>query len=413
MQTSTGHASAGTTPHRIGPLTLADPASRLVSIDLVRGLVMVLMALDHTRDYFHYQVNAFDPGDLTRTSVALFLTRWVTHFCAPAFFFLAGTGAFLSAARGKPRREVQWFLLTRGFWLVVLELTVVRLSWEFGYDFRVQPLLVIWALGWSMVALAGLLYLPLWGVAGVSGLMVAGHNLLDGVAPAVFGSAGWLWQVLHVPGVVQAGGVQLFVLYPLVPWIGVMGLGYAFGALLRSERARADRAYRRQVVLRLGLGAVALFVAVRALNVYGDASRWSAQESPVFTVLSFLNTTKYPPSLLYLLMTLGPILLGVALLENARGRVADFFVVFGRVPLFYYLLHIPLIHFLSGLAFAADNGTREMWVMPFMRTVHRDWGYGLPAVYAAWVLVVLLLYPVCRWFAGVKRRRREWWIGYL
>jgi uncharacterized membrane protein len=376
---------------------------------------MVIMALDHTRDFFSKDL-AFDPSDLDKTFPALFLTRWITHYCAPVFIFLAGTGAFLSAARGKSTGELSWFLLTRGLWLVLLELTWVRcLGWQFNFDFHFAMGIVIWAIGWSMVALAALVFLPLRWVTTAGILMIASHNLFDYVGPEGLGSLGWFWRILHSGGmIVPAGGYRFAVGYPLIPWIGVMAAGYGFGSLLLREPVE-----RRKWLFGLGALLTALFVLLRALNFYGDPDPWSPQRNALFTLFSFLNCHKYPPSLLYLLMTLGPALLALSVLDRGTPRWLKPVLVFGRVPLFYYLVHLPLIHGLAVLASYLHYGQANWWFgnppegpnSPSLRP--SDYGYGLPIVYLVWLGVVLALYPVCRWFAEVKRRRRDPWLSYL
>ena len=396
------HASSAVTPEKT--------FHRLNAIDLLRGIVMVLMALDHTRDYFSNAM--FDPTDLTKTNTLLFLTRWVTHFCAPVFIFLAGTGAFLSTLRGKTQRELARFLLTRGLWLVVLELTVVRcLGWQFNFDYHWMFGLVIWAIGWSMVALAGLIFLPPRALAVFSLVMILGHNLLDKIRPESLGALSWLWKLLHVPGEVEPlAGVHFAVGYPLIPWIGVMAAGYVFGQLLLREPQQ-----RQKLLWRLGAALTLAFVVLRAVNVYGDASPWAVQKNWWFTVFSFLNCTKYPPSLLYLLMTLGPALMALAWLDKTSGKWRQPFLIIGRVPLFYYLLHLPLIHLTSVIFSWIRYGhpDKSLFENPPAPSVPSDFGYNLPVVYLVWIGVVVLLYPVCRWFADLKKRRQEAWLSYL
>ena len=351
---------------------------RLDSVDALRGLVMVLMALDHARDFFSKDL-AFDPTDLDRTYPALFLTRWITHFCAPVFIFLAGTGAFLSTTRGKSRGELSWFLLTRGLWLVLLELTWVRsLGWLFNFDFHFAMGVVIWAIGWSMVALAGLVCLPPRWVATFGIVMIASHNLFDFVEPESWGSFAWLWKILHTGGIiVPAEGYRFAAGYPLIPWIGVMASGYGFGSLLLRESAE-----RRKWLWGLGALLTALFILLRAINVYGDPGPWSSQRNALFTLFSFLNCHKYPPSLLYLLMTLGPALLTLAVLDRETPRWLKPVLFFGRVPLFYYLLHLPLIHGLAVVASYLHYGQATWWFAnpnaPGARPA--DYGYSLPIV---------------------------------
>ena len=374
---------------------------------------MMVMALDHTRDFFSKDLS-FDPTDLAKTYPALFLTRWITHYCAPVFIFLAGTGAFLSTTRGKTKQELSRFLLTRGLWLVFLELTWVRcFGWLFNFDYHFAMGIVIWAIGWSMVALAGFVFLPVRWIATFGLVMIASHNLFDHVQPETFGKLGWLWKILHSGGIiVPAKGYRFVAGYPLVPWIGVMAVGYSFGSWLVREAAQ-----RRKWVFLLGAALTALFVLLRAIDVYGDPDRWSLQKNALFTLFSFLNCHKYPPSLLYLLMTLGPALLVLALLDRGTPRWLKPVLVFGRVPLFYYLLHIPLIHGLAVLIAYVRYGHAEWFFAnppaAGPPSIPAGYGYSLPIVYLIWVGVIATLYPVCQWFAEVKRRRREVWLSYL
>jgi uncharacterized membrane protein len=401
-------------PATVEGAALVQPAAgtpargRLDSVDMLRGLVMVIMALDHVRDYFTDV--RFDATDLTQTSAALFLTRWVTHFCAPAFVFLAGTAAFLSAARGKSRDELARFLVTRGLWLVLLEFTVVRWAWTFNFNYASELLFVqvIWVLGISMIVLAALIRLPLAAIAAIGIAMIVGHNALDGITPQSLGAWGPLWAVLHVQTAIPIGPQRVFfVAYPLVPWIGVMAAGYAFGALLLRPAA-----LRRRTLLFLGGALTVAFVALRAANLYGDPSPWSPQASPGRTLLSFLDTTKYPPSLLFLLMTLGPAILALSLLERVTGPAARLFTTIGRVPLFYYVLHLYLIH-AAALAVGTLAGFAPGAFLRTWLSLPEGWGYPLPVVYLVWAGVVLALYPACRWFAAVKARRRDAWLSYL
>ncbi|HEX8069590.1 MAG TPA: heparan-alpha-glucosaminide N-acetyltransferase domain-containing protein [Pyrinomonadaceae bacterium] len=386
--------------------------TRLDSVDILRGLVMVIMALDHTRDYFHNAAFQFDPTDLTRTNAPLFFTRWITHFCAPVFVFLAGTGAFLSLGRGKTKRELSWFLVTRGAWLILLEVTLVRLGWTFDVRYHFIWVQVIWVLGWSMIILAGLIHLPSWLLTAFGAVLVAGHNLLDRVRAADFGHFDLLWQFLHEQGAQHWGapppnGFTFMIAYPLVPWVGVMALGYSFGRLLQLPEAR-----RRRTLFRLGLALTLAFIILRATNLYGDPQPWSAQSTPGFTLLSFINCQKYPPSLLYLLMTLGPAIMLLPLLERWTGAVARFFLTFGRVPLFYYLLHVPVIHVLVVACAVARYGPQVLQV-DASQGPPPGWGYPLAVVYLVWLVTVLLLYPLCRRWARLKQRNRSAWLSYL
>lgn len=390
---------------------MTDPApsrvARLESIDLVRGAIMILMALDHVRDFFG--VPGVSPTNLAQTTVPLFFTRWVTHICAPVFFLLTGTGAFLSL-RTKSTGELSRFLLTRGLWLILLELTVVRsLGFQFNFDYQVTLLVVLWALGWAMIALSALVWLPAPVVTAFGILMIAGHNLFDGVR-----SANPLWSILHSPGfVLNTPEHVVFAAYPIIPWIGVTAAGFGLGQLYRWSPER-----RRALLLRLGLVLTAGFVVLRAANFYGDPVRWTAQASGAFTALSFLNANKYPPSLLFLLMTLGPALLLLRAVDGGTPRFLRPALIFGKVPLFYFLVHLSLIHLLAVIVcFARYGEAHWMFESPSLAqypfTTPPGWGYSLPVVYLVWILVVVAMYPVCRWFAALKQRRREAWLSYL
>jgi uncharacterized membrane protein len=382
-------------------------SARLTSIDTLRGIVMILMALDHVRDFFGPP--GISPTNLAQTTVPLFLTRWITHLCAPTFFLLTGTGAFL-ALRSKTVAVLSWFLLTRGIWLIVLELTVIRcFGYQFNVDYQVTLLVVIWALGWAMVALAALVWLPVPAVLAIGLAMIAGHNLLDGVR-----SANPLWVILHAQGfVVNRPGFVVFVAYPLIPWIGVTAVGYALGQVYRWEAER-----RRVFLLRCGLAMTAAFVVLRVINQYGDPVPWTSQASGALILVSFFNLTKYPPSLLFLLMTLGPALLILRALDQGTPPLLRPALVFGRVPLFYFVLHLTFIHMLAAvLCYLQNGGVHWMFESPnlgaYPFTPPPGWGVSLPVTYLLWVLVVLMLYPVCAWFARVRQRSAGWWLSYL
>jgi uncharacterized membrane protein len=413
-----------------------EPGRRIDSIDLLRGIVMVIMMLDHTRDYVHSGALLFDPLDLSKTTTALFLTRWITHFCAPVFVFLAGTGAYLQFARGKSKPQLSRFLISRGLWLIVLEFTLVRLGAFFSFDPQFLVMLqVIWVIGVSMIVLAALIHLPLKVVAAFGLAMIALHNLLDryqaqpwrGPGSPVPSWSAKLWMVLHQQAAFPVGSdfpsPIVFALYPLIPWIGVMAAGYAFGALYTK-----DSQQRKRWLLWIGVIATLLFALIRAIDMYGEPFHWMRQKSVLFTVLSFLNTTKYPPSLLYLLMTLGPAILLLFWFESGNrlsgapainpgslsSRVRGFFVTFGRVPLFFYLLQWPTAHSISLLLHVlAGKPWRWLLQTPIGWQYQAGMGFSLLVVYVCWIAGVLLLYPLCKWFAGVKARRRDWWLSYL
>jgi uncharacterized membrane protein len=416
-------AAVSTTP--APSLAYAPPArQRLDSIDLLRGLVMVIMMLDHTRDYFSAAAYQFEPTDLTKTSLVLFLTRWITHYCAPAFFFLAGTGAFLRRQRGATPGDMTRFLVSRGIWLVVLEMTVVRIGITFNLHFGDYNFgQTIWALGWSMVVLGALVHLPLWFTGAFGVVMIAIHNAFDGIrAPAWsrgmpdLSIGNKLTLLLHQQGAFPVGGPKGSVFlsfYPLIPWIGVMAAGYAFGWFYTL-----DTPQRRRLLVRLGGGITALFVLLRATNLYGDPSKWAVQRSGAFTVMSFLNVTKYPPSLLYLCMTLGPAILFLAAAERERrGRIAAALVTLGRVPMLFYLLQWFVAHLLAFAAFSVAGQPMDALYLdptrPFSAEVQAHAGFSLPVVYLFWITGVLLIYPLCKRYAEVKKRRNDWWLGYL
>ena len=369
--------------------------TRIVSIDVLRGLVVALMALDHTRDFFG--ASGFNPRDVTEP--ALFLTRLVTHLCAPTFIFLAGLSAFLYG-RGRSTEELSRFLLIRGLWLILIDLTLIKFGWRFELDPYRLSAGVIFVIGASMVALAALIWLTRWAIVGVTLIMIAGHNLFDGVRADELGGASWAWRLLREPGLVPLGhGVTLYVLYPLIPWIGVMATGYLLGPVMQLEERT-----RQRILFGLGAAVTLGFIVLRATNLYGDPAPWTPQQTLLSTVLSFLNCEKYPPSLLYLMMTLGPALMLLACFENARGAFARLLATFGQVPLFYYVVHIYLIHALAVTTGLAMTGT-------LTRTPAI--GLSLPGVYIVWLLALVLLYPICRWFALLKESGRGWWWSYL
>lgn len=381
---------------------------RIAAIDQLRGLVIVLMGLDHVRDFF--SPFAYQPEDLSQTSPELFLTRWVTHFCAPVFIFLTGMSAFLYEQKCQSKSELRHFLITRGIWLVFIELVVVNASWKFGFPgwYFVQ---VIWAIGVSMLFLAIFIYLPKSLTLIIGLAMILGHNLLDGIDPQTFGDFFWLWGILHQPLWIpfNSQGAGLFVAYPLIPWIGVMLVGYAGAGWLTSNTDRfSDKSFK------LGLLLTIAFVAVRMLNIYGDPLPWSEQErGGIYSFISFLNANKYPPSLAYLLMTLGPSLMLLSQLHKLPQRVTSPLLMFGQVPFFYYVVHLPLIHLFS-----------IFWFMPFLEFAvgwQLNSGNGFPEgyepsmlrLYTAWIGITLLMYFLCKWFAGVKRRHNHWILRYL
>jgi len=404
---------------RSAQAVVAARRARVQSLDMLRGLVMVVMALDHTRDYVHAAAMAFQPEDLSRTTAAIFMARWITHFCAPVFMFLAGAGAYLRLRRGPSTSlrpglaGLSRFLLTRGLWLILLEFTVVRAGFFFDVSGPPFILLVFWALGMSMMALAALVRLPYRALLVASVAMIGAHNLFDAVRPDSLGSLGWLWRILHVQGLLMTAP-PVIVAYPLVPWIGVMAAGFCFGRIYELEVER-----RRQLLIRLGVALTAAFVLIRALNIYGDPRPWQGQGTPLFTVLSFLNTTKYPPSLSFVLMTLGPAMLFLAGVERLRAGDRNPLVVFGRVPLLYFVLHIPIIHLMAvGLTWLRYVNTPFLWLPPPTLGTSRDafppdYGWDLWVTYAVTFAAVSVLYPICLWLARIKATGRGRWLSYL
>ncbi|MEO9512983.1 MAG: heparan-alpha-glucosaminide N-acetyltransferase domain-containing protein [Flavobacteriaceae bacterium] len=389
-----------------------DRRKRIKSIDMLRGLVMIIMALDHVRDYFHYDAFFFDPTDLTKTNVALFWTRFVTHFCAPVFVFLAGTSAFFVGQR-RDKKSLSIWLLKRGLWLLIAELTIIKLAWMFQLDYTTTLLQVIWVLGMSMIFLAGFIHFPKKLMIALAIVVVCGHNLLDSIAPSTPLSSG-IWTFLHVFNIVEIGGFQIFVGYPLIPWIFVMPLGYYFGELYTPS---VDSKFRTKRLFQLGIGLTLLFFVLRTINVYGDPFTWSQQESLGLTIASFFNVTKYPPSLFYLLITLGPSIIFLALAEHWQGKLTDKLVVIGRVPMFFYILHIYVIHFFGVIAALATGFSFSDMVIDLWVTLQPDlqgYGFDLWVVYLIWVLLTIALYPFCSWYNDYKTAHREkWWLSYL
>lgn len=398
---------------------------RIYSVDLLRGVVMMIMLLDHTRDFVHSGAFGSDPTDLSTTTVPLFFTRWITHYCAPTFVFLSGVSIYLQKLKGKPTRELSWFLLTRGLWLILMEFTLVRFGFVFNLDYSFAGAAqVIWVIGLSMIIMAGLIYLPMRAIAIYGLALVLLHNLLDGIRiPPNIAFGGqpppdlgqMLWIVLHQQGAIPLfGGATVFIAYPLIPWTGIMALGYVLGTVYAWD---ADK--RRKWLLRLGILATAAFVILRLINVYGDASHWSYQErGSVFTFLSLLNTTKYPPSLLYILMTLGPALIILSLTDRIDGKALwqRICIIYGRVPMFYYLLQFPLAHALAVLLSLAAGKNIDFYFMNFpasFASAPPDAGFSLGVVYLVWIAGLLILFPLCFAWGELKRRNKHWALSYL
>lgn len=401
------------------PKPLAMPAvpalrNRIQSIDTLRGLVMVIMALDHVRDFFHVTAFTQDPTNLTTTTPALFFTRWITHFCAPVFVFLAGTSAYLLGQK-RTKKELSAFLIMRGLWLVIAEIALISLGLTFDPLFRVILLDVIWAIGWSMILLGLLINLPFKIVVAIGLIIFFGHNVFDIFPGPQKGVGSVLMKVFFTAFgnfyPLSSNHVVGF-LYAILPWTSVMILGYGFGYFYRTQVSSEQR---RKWLLLLGSGVIALFIIFRFINAYGDTRNWAPQKNGLFTFLSFINTTKYPPSLQYLCMTLGPAIIVLALIEKIQNKFTSFLSTYGRVPFFYYILHIYLIHFLCVAAFFITGHSANQNVdkdSPFLFRP-ANFGFSLPVVYLVWIVVVMFLYPLCRWYNNYKATHNKWWLSYL
>ncbi len=387
---------------------------RVASIDIMRGIVMVIMALDHTRDFYHADVALFDPTDLTKTNPILFFTRFITHFCAPTFVFLSGVSAYISRQRKSPK-ELSLFLFTRGLWLVLLEFTVVRFGLVFNlyYDFVIFQ--VIWVIGASMMVLSVLTYLPQKFILALGLVLIFGHNLLDLVRLKPDDPGHFWWAILQQGGFFPtASGTVVLAAYPLIPWLGIMLAGYGIGYIYDRN---FDSENRKKILRIAGVIALLIFIVLRATNAYGDPTSWSSQKNPVFTFMSFINVTKYPVSLLYTLVTLGPVLILLPWMERLRVGSLEPLRIIGRVPLFYYILHFFLIHITSVCIYLIDNGLTwsdlDFHFSKGFGGIPPGAGYTLVWVYVAWISIVIALYPVCRWYYHYKSHRGHWWLGYV
>ncbi len=392
-------------------------SGRIASIDLLRGWVIVIMALDHVRDYFHGYSFLHEPTDLHHTTAPIFLTRWITHFCAPVFMLLAGMSAYLYGIKNG-RKALSVFLLTRGIWLVFAEMFLITFSWSFHPGYPSFVLQVIWAFGLSMIVLSALIRLPRPVLWVLSTVLILGHNILDSVHITGNKAGAFLWSVLHEPSFsgFHFGPVHLVVVYPILPYIGIITFGYCLGRLFTGD---VTVKLRKRTLCWLGVGAIILFLALRALNIYGDAAHWTEQKNILFTILSFIDTTKYPPSLLYILMTLGPTFLFLAFTERPLSRLETKVLVFGNVPMFFYLLHIPLIHGLAVIA-AVLLGYPATEMVNLTGWVNANpglagYGFSLFIVYLIWIGVLVILFPVCRKFQKYKQahQKDKWWLRYI
>ncbi len=395
--------------------SLLTTKKRIDSIDLLRGIVMVIMALDHVRDYFHAGNFLYDPADMSQTNAPVFFTRWVTHFCAPVFVFLAGTSAFLIGEK-KSKKQLSTFLLKRGLWLMLLEITIIAFAWNFDPAFRFFRLQVIWVIGLSMVIMSVIIYLPAKIILAAALLILFAHNLLDNIHATGNSFSDYLWAQLHERRRFSFGNHTISTGYPVIPWLGIMMLGFSFGELYKKGM---DAALRKKYLLMIGGTAIILFLVIRGVNIYGDMKPWENQHSIILTICSFLNVTKYPPSLLYTLMTLGPALIILMLLEKPLNEPGKMLVRIGRVPLFFYILHLFLIHLLATVAVVLSGRPfTDMVFITNMNAKDAPWlsgyGFSLGVTYLVWVLVVALLYPLCKWYDNYKINHKEkWWLSYL
>ena len=389
------------------PSQSAPPKFRIHSVDILRGLVMIVMALDHTRDFLHFNI---DPTNLQTTTPILFFTRWITHFCAPVFVFLSGTSAFLSGRR-KTKKQLSSFLLKRGIWLIVIELTVFNLFLTFDITFGFLAIEVLSVIGLSMIILAAAIYLPLRAIFFIGLIIVCAHNLLDAFDYLKPTETPLWWGFLHQQSFFPYDHNRLFaILYPLLPWPGVMMLGYCLGSLYKKE---FDAKRRQKILLSTGILITLFFIILRFTNVYGDPSEWHVQKNSVFTLLSFLNTTKYPASLLFLSMTLGPAIIALSLFEHSTGKWSRIVSVYGRVPFFYFLVHFFIIHLICMILFFANGHTLSEANTGFLHFKSPNDGLPLGIVYLIWIAVVVVMYPLCKRYDQLKSSHKKWWLSYL
>jgi len=391
--------------------TLLQDQKRITSVDLLRGAIMIIMALDHTRDFFHVDAQTGNPLDLSTTTPVLFFTRWITHFCAPVFVFLSGTSAFLQSAR-KSKKELSIFLITRGFWLILAEVTIVNLLLTFDINFSFIALEVIWAIGISMVILGLMTWLPFEIILVVGLLIVLGHNALDFYEKKQTTPFSATYDLIHRQGFHPLWGRQLLILYPFLPWAGLMMLGYCLGKVLRNN----DAAWRKRSLIITGMTTIALFIILRYINVYGDPAPWSPQPTVFYSFLSFINSSKYPPSLFFMCMTIGPALLLMAWWDNIQNGFTTIVSVYGRVPFFYFLAHLFVIHLFSAVTYFMRGHSLAEGVNPtaFIKFIEPGEGFQLRYVYLLWLAIVIALYPLCKWYDQYKTNHKEKkWLSYL
>ncbi len=394
--------------------TLSVKGNRINSIDLLRGIVMIIMALDHVRHFFHHDAFLYDPLDLTRTSVPLFFTRWITHYCAPIFVFLAGISVYLYGVN-KSRKELASYLFTRGLWLVIVEIFIISLGQTFNPTYPVVVLQVIWAIGISMIVLSAMIYLKRELILVISIFLIAGHNLLDQIHVPGTGLSAFIWSVLHDPAEFSLGQFLIIVKYPVLPWIGILSIGYYLGHLFSSHY---DPEKRMKVLILLGFISMELFFLLRTVNNFGDSGHWTNQKNAAYSLLSYLNVTKYPPSLLYTLITLGPAMIFLALADKPLNALSKKIIVFGQVPFFYYVVHIYVIHLLAtfGAVLSGFSWKNMILTTPLNRVPGlKEYGFDLFTVYLVWIGLIFIMYPLCKWYGRYKRNHvsAQSWLSYV
>jgi uncharacterized membrane protein len=393
---------------------LHQPKQRIQSIDILRGFVMLIMAIDHARDFFHITAFTDSPTNLATTTPQLFFTRWITHFCAPAFVFLSGTSAFLAGQR-RTKKELSKFLITRGLWLVLVENIIMTFAFTFNPLYNLLVWQVIWVIGWSMVILGLLVHTSMKLIIALGVIIVFGHDLIDYIQIPKQGTGHVLMSIFFTAfGTQLKYGNQRFVfdLYAIIPWTGVMLLGYGFGKFFAKNY---NAIKRRKIILTIGFAVTIFFIVLRLINSYGDPSHWSTQKNGLYTFFSFLNCSKYPPSLCYLSMTIGPALIFLSLIETVQNKFTNILSMYGRVPFFYYVLHFYLIHIICVILFYATGHTSKDIIdvnTPFFfRPL--NFGFNLWIVYAIWLFVIVVLYKPCKWFDNYRKSHRQWWLSYL
>jgi len=387
--------------------------NRIYSLDLLRGLVMIIMALDHTRDFFHFDAFAHDPLDLHTTSVYLYFTRWITHFCAPVFVFLAGTSVYLQGLT-KNKNELTSFLFKRGVWLIFIELIVISFAWTFDFTFEALVIQVIWAIGISMFLMGLIVHLPFKIILAAGVAIAFGHNIFDFIENT---HHGFWWDLLRNGNFATHAideSHKLVIIYPFVPWLGLMMLGYCFGKIYEPS---FHSTRRKKILMQAGFGLIVFFILLRFLNIYGNPFQWSVLNNLLFTILSFLNVHKYPPSLLFMCITIGPALLFLSVFENSNNKLTRAITIYGRVPFFYYVLHFYMLHILCMILFLSrghsiSEATPPIFGIPFRFMISGE-GYSLTIVYVIWISLVLALYPLCKWFSEYKKKKSYWWLSYL